>query len=115
MKDIYVLNTIHYFVIFSNYSFKAGELSVLCVLKIWWVLYWMLLTYNFISCHPQPPTDNGQHLDIRGDSVPETKQDPPSAQIISQPPTQSHSKLKSRPPVKFDQPNRLVLKNLFHP
>ncbi|KAE8279977.1 hypothetical protein D5F01_LYC22112 [Larimichthys crocea] len=33
---------------------------------------------------PVPPTDNGQYLDIRG----------------------SHSKLKSRPPVQFDQPNR---------
>ncbi|XP_063768505.1 RAB11-binding protein RELCH homolog isoform X2 [Eleginops maclovinus] len=53
-----------------------------------------------------PPTDNGQYLDIRGDSEPEAKEDPPSAQNISQPPTQSHSKLKSRPPIQFDQPNR---------
>ncbi|XP_049420897.1 RAB11-binding protein RELCH homolog isoform X2 [Epinephelus fuscoguttatus] len=53
-----------------------------------------------------PPTDNGQYLDIRGVSEPETKPDPPSAQSISQPHPQSHNKLKSRPPVQFDQPNR---------
>ncbi|XP_042366178.1 RAB11-binding protein RELCH homolog isoform X2 [Plectropomus leopardus] len=53
-----------------------------------------------------PPTDNGQYLDIRGVSEPETNSDPPSTQNISQPHPQSHNKLKSRPPVQFDQPNR---------
>ncbi|XP_018557500.1 LOW QUALITY PROTEIN: RAB11-binding protein RELCH homolog [Lates calcarifer] len=49
-----------------------------------------------------PPTDNGQYIDIRGVSEPETDPDPPSTQITSQ----SHNKLKSRPPVQFDKPNR---------
>ncbi|XP_037612641.1 RAB11-binding protein RELCH homolog isoform X3 [Sebastes umbrosus] len=53
-----------------------------------------------------PPTDNGQYLDIRGVSEPETIPDPPATQNISQPHPQSHNKLKSRPPVQFDQPNR---------
>ncbi|XP_059182579.1 RAB11-binding protein RELCH homolog isoform X2 [Centropristis striata] len=53
-----------------------------------------------------PPTDNGQYLDIRGVSEPETNPDPPSSQNITQPHPQSHNKLKSRPPVQFDQPNR---------
>ncbi|XP_045921446.1 RAB11-binding protein RELCH homolog isoform X4 [Micropterus dolomieu] len=56
--------------------------------------------------YPQPPTDNGQYLDIRGVSEPETDPNPPSAQNTSQPHPQSHNKLKSRPPVVFDQPNR---------
>uniref|UniRef100_A0A7N6BUN7 LisH domain-containing protein n=1 Tax=Anabas testudineus TaxID=64144 RepID=A0A7N6BUN7_ANATE len=53
-----------------------------------------------------PPTiqdlDNGQYLDIRGVSEPESDLDPPSTHNASQ----YHSKLKSRPPVQFDQPNR---------
>eukprot|EP00064_Thunnus_orientalis_P000722 superscaffoldBa00000040_g723 len=53
-----------------------------------------------------PPTDNGQYLDIRGVSEPETDPNPPSTQNTSQTHPQSHSKLKSRPPVQFDQPNR---------
>uniref|UniRef100_A0A8C9XQS8 RAB11 binding and LisH domain, coiled-coil and HEAT repeat containing n=1 Tax=Sander lucioperca TaxID=283035 RepID=A0A8C9XQS8_SANLU len=53
-----------------------------------------------------PPTDNGQYLDIRRVSEPETNPDPPSSQNISHPHPQSHNKLKSRPPVQFDQPNR---------
>ncbi|XP_029313158.1 RAB11-binding protein RELCH homolog isoform X2 [Cottoperca gobio] len=53
-----------------------------------------------------PPTDNGEYLDIRGDSEPDTKPESPSTQNISQPHPQSHGKLKSRPPVQFDQPNR---------
>uniref|UniRef100_A0A8C4FDB6 RAB11 binding and LisH domain, coiled-coil and HEAT repeat containing n=1 Tax=Dicentrarchus labrax TaxID=13489 RepID=A0A8C4FDB6_DICLA len=56
--------------------------------------------------YSQPPTDNGQYLDIRGVSEPETELDPPSTQNTSHPHPQSHNKLKSRPPVKFDQPNR---------
>uniref|UniRef100_A0A4W6FRN3 RAB11 binding and LisH domain, coiled-coil and HEAT repeat containing n=1 Tax=Lates calcarifer TaxID=8187 RepID=A0A4W6FRN3_LATCA len=54
---------------------------------------------------PPPATldlDNGQYIDIRGVSEPETDPDPPSTQITSQ----SHNKLKSRPPVQFDKPNR---------
>ncbi|XP_035521946.1 RAB11-binding protein RELCH homolog isoform X2 [Morone saxatilis] len=53
-----------------------------------------------------PPTDNGQYLDIRGVSEPETELHPPSTKNTSHPHPQSHNKLKSRPPVKFDQPNR---------
>ncbi|XP_078137130.1 LOW QUALITY PROTEIN: RAB11-binding protein RELCH homolog [Sander vitreus] len=53
-----------------------------------------------------PPTDNGQYLDIRRVSEPETNPDSPSSQNISHPHPQSHNKLKSRPPVQFDQPNR---------
>ncbi|KAF7662839.1 hypothetical protein LDENG_00224710 [Lucifuga dentata] len=55
---------------------------------------------------PVPPTDNGQYLDIRGVSEPESDPDPPSTQNTPQPHPQSHNKLKSRPPVQFDQPNR---------
>ncbi|XP_019110470.1 RAB11-binding protein RELCH homolog isoform X7 [Larimichthys crocea] len=58
-----------------------------------------------VSC-PQPPTDNGQYLDIRGVSEPETVLNSASTQNTSHPHPQSHSKLKSRPPVQFDQPNR---------
>uniref|UniRef100_A0A671VUH0 LisH domain and HEAT repeat-containing protein KIAA1468 n=1 Tax=Sparus aurata TaxID=8175 RepID=A0A671VUH0_SPAAU len=54
----------------------------------------------------QPPTDNGKYLDIRGGSEPETDLDPPATQNTSHPRPQSHNKLKSRPPVQFDQPNR---------
>ncbi|XP_034415598.1 RAB11-binding protein RELCH homolog isoform X2 [Cyclopterus lumpus] len=53
-----------------------------------------------------PPTDNGQYLDIRGVSEPETKSDPSSTQTISQPHPQSLNTLKRRPPVQFAQPNR---------
>ncbi|XP_022622016.1 lisH domain and HEAT repeat-containing protein KIAA1468 homolog isoform X2 [Seriola dumerili] len=53
-----------------------------------------------------PPTDNGQYLDIRGVSEPETDPDLPSTQNTSQSHPQSHNKLKSRPPVQFDKPNR---------
>ncbi|KAM3860227.1 RAB11-binding protein RELCH homolog isoform 2-T2 [Diretmus argenteus] len=49
-----------------------------------------------------PPTDNGQYLDIRGVSEPESDPEPPSTQNTPHP----HSKLKNRPPVQFDQPNR---------
>ncbi|KAK2859357.1 hypothetical protein Q5P01_003977 [Channa striata] len=52
------------------------------------------------------PTDNGQYLDIRGVSEPENDPGPPSTQNAPQSHQQSHSKLKSRPPVQFDQPNR---------
>ncbi|KAG7236980.1 hypothetical protein INR49_032911 [Caranx melampygus] len=53
-----------------------------------------------------PPTDNGQYLDIRGVSEPETDMDPPSTQNTSQSHPLSHNKLKNRPPVQFDKPNR---------
>ncbi|XP_076617319.1 RAB11-binding protein RELCH homolog isoform X2 [Chaetodon auriga] len=53
-----------------------------------------------------PPTDNGQYLDIRGVSEPETVLDLPSTQNTTHAHPQSHNKLKSRPPVQFDQPNR---------
>ncbi|XP_047423906.1 RAB11-binding protein RELCH homolog isoform X3 [Mugil cephalus] len=53
-----------------------------------------------------PPTDNGQYLDIRGVSEPESKPDAPSTQTTSQPHPQPHNKLKSQPPAQFDQPNR---------
>ncbi|XP_074549931.1 RAB11-binding protein RELCH homolog isoform X2 [Halichoeres trimaculatus] len=56
--------------------------------------------------HSVPPTDNGQYLDIRGVSQAETAPGPTSNQNTSQPHPQSHNKLKSRPPVQFDQPNR---------
>uniref|UniRef100_A0A3P8U640 RAB11 binding and LisH domain, coiled-coil and HEAT repeat containing n=1 Tax=Amphiprion percula TaxID=161767 RepID=A0A3P8U640_AMPPE len=49
-----------------------------------------------------PPTDNGQYLDIRG--VSEAGNDPTSVQNTSHP--QSHNKLKSQPLVQFDKPNR---------
>ncbi|XP_030624281.1 RAB11-binding protein RELCH homolog isoform X1 [Chanos chanos] len=77
----------------------------------------------------QGPVDNGQYLDIRGASEPESATDvgaaPPSDTVkitdslppVS-PPTQPHSKLKSqeqpnKPPVQFDQPNR-KLSPAFH-
>ncbi|XP_041817236.1 RAB11-binding protein RELCH homolog isoform X2 [Chelmon rostratus] len=65
-------------------------------------------TTNASSTDPLsvPPTDNGQYLDIRGVSEPETVLDPPSTQNTSHAHPQSHNKLKSRPPVQFDQPNR---------
>nr|XP_020462109.1 lisH domain and HEAT repeat-containing protein KIAA1468 homolog isoform X1 [Monopterus albus] len=53
-----------------------------------------------------PPADNGQYLDIRGGSELETELGPPSAEKASQSHPQSHSKLKNRPLVQFDQPNR---------
>nr|XP_057916699.1 RAB11-binding protein RELCH homolog isoform X1 [Doryrhamphus excisus] len=57
-----------------------------------------------ITSSTEPPSatlaDNGQYLDIRGVSDPGS--DPPSTQ--NTPP--AHNKLKSRPPVQFDQPNR---------
>uniref|UniRef100_UPI0037E7DE3E RAB11-binding protein RELCH homolog isoform X4 n=1 Tax=Semicossyphus pulcher TaxID=241346 RepID=UPI0037E7DE3E len=56
--------------------------------------------------HSVPPTDNGQYLDIRGVSEAETDSAPASTQNTSQPHPQSHNKLRSRPPVQFDQPNR---------
>uniref|UniRef100_A0A8C2ZY93 RAB11 binding and LisH domain, coiled-coil and HEAT repeat containing n=1 Tax=Cyclopterus lumpus TaxID=8103 RepID=A0A8C2ZY93_CYCLU len=59
-----------------------------------------------VSSPPPPPTDNGQYLDIRGVSEPETKSDPSSTQTISQPHPQSLNTLKRRPPVQFAQPNR---------
>ncbi|KAM7370023.1 hypothetical protein PAMP_011309 [Pampus punctatissimus] len=54
----------------------------------------------------KPITDNGQYLDIQGVQESETKPDPASTQNTSQPHPQTHNKLKSRPPVQFDQPNR---------
>ncbi|XP_028288273.1 RAB11-binding protein RELCH homolog isoform X2 [Parambassis ranga] len=51
---------------------------------------------------PQPPTDNGQYLDMRGVSESENDPDPSSTQTISQP----HNKLKKPPTVQFDKPNR---------
>ncbi|XP_073344751.1 RAB11-binding protein RELCH homolog isoform X1 [Pagrus major] len=65
-------------------------------------------TTNISSTDPLsvPPTDNGKYLDIRGGSEPETDLDPPATQNTSHPHLQSHNKLKSRPPVQFDQPNR---------
>ncbi|XP_029385486.1 RAB11-binding protein RELCH homolog isoform X3 [Echeneis naucrates] len=53
-----------------------------------------------------PPTDNGQYLDIRGVSEPQTDADRPSTQSTLQSHSQSHNKLKNRPPVQFDKPNR---------
>ncbi|XP_029955399.1 RAB11-binding protein RELCH homolog isoform X1 [Salarias fasciatus] len=52
------------------------------------------------------PTDNGQYLDIRGVSDAENGPGHNSAQNISQLQSQSQNKLKSQPPVQFDQPNR---------
>ncbi|XP_068565843.1 RAB11-binding protein RELCH homolog isoform X2 [Cebidichthys violaceus] len=65
-------------------------------------------TINTSSTDPLsvPPTDNGQYLDIRGVSEPETNPDPSSTQTISQPRPHSLHVLKSRPPVQFAQPNR---------
>uniref|UniRef100_A0A672IFY9 Uncharacterized protein n=1 Tax=Salarias fasciatus TaxID=181472 RepID=A0A672IFY9_SALFA len=54
----------------------------------------------------QLPTDNGQYLDIRGVSDAENGPGHNSAQNISQLQSQSQNKLKSQPPVQFDQPNR---------
>uniref|UniRef100_A0A665X0A3 Uncharacterized protein n=1 Tax=Echeneis naucrates TaxID=173247 RepID=A0A665X0A3_ECHNA len=56
--------------------------------------------------YSQPPTDNGQYLDIRGVSEPQTDADRPSTQSTLQSHSQSHNKLKNRPPVQFDKPNR---------
>ncbi|XP_060920198.1 RAB11-binding protein RELCH homolog isoform X2 [Labrus mixtus] len=56
--------------------------------------------------HSVPPTDNGQYLDIRGVSDAETVPSSNSTQSPSQPHPQPHNKLRSRPPVQFDQPNR---------
>lgn len=53
-----------------------------------------------------PPTDNGKYLDIRGVSEPDNNADNLSTQNTSQFHQQSHNKLKSKPPVQFDQPNR---------
>ncbi|XP_058500830.1 RAB11-binding protein RELCH homolog isoform X5 [Solea solea] len=53
-----------------------------------------------------PPTDNGQYLDIRGVSEPESGPKPPSTQNTSQTCPQSRNEVKSRAPVKFDKPNR---------
>uniref|UniRef100_A0A8D3B9X9 RAB11 binding and LisH domain, coiled-coil and HEAT repeat containing n=1 Tax=Scophthalmus maximus TaxID=52904 RepID=A0A8D3B9X9_SCOMX len=53
-----------------------------------------------------PPTDNGQYLDIRGVSEPESDPKPSSTQNASKSQPQSHNQLKSRPPVQFDKPNR---------
>ncbi|XP_068437318.1 RAB11-binding protein RELCH homolog isoform X4 [Clinocottus analis] len=53
-----------------------------------------------------PPTDNGQYLDMRGVSEPDTKPDASSTQTISQTHSQSLNTLKKRPPVQFAQPNR---------
>ncbi|XP_030612376.1 RAB11-binding protein RELCH homolog isoform X2 [Archocentrus centrarchus] len=53
-----------------------------------------------------PPTDNGKYLDIRGVSEPDNNADNLSTQNTSQFHQQSHNKLKCKPPVQFDQPNR---------
>ncbi|KAM3593320.1 uncharacterized protein V6R79_010254 [Siganus canaliculatus] len=65
-------------------------------------------TTNTSSTDPLsvPPADNGQYLDIRRVSEPETDLDPNSTESTSHPHTQLHNKIKSRPPVQFDQPNR---------
>ncbi|XP_077410253.1 RAB11-binding protein RELCH homolog isoform X7 [Vanacampus margaritifer] len=47
-----------------------------------------------------PCADNGQYLDIRGVSEPQSELPSPQNK------PQSHNKIKSRPPVHFDQPNR---------
>lgn len=52
--------------------------------------------------------DNGKYLDIRGVSEPDNNADNLSTQNTSQFHPQTHSKLKSKPPVQFDQPNRWV-------
>ncbi|XP_035765268.1 RAB11-binding protein RELCH homolog isoform X8 [Neolamprologus brichardi] len=56
--------------------------------------------------YPQPPMDNGKYLDIRGVSDPDNNADNLSTQNTSQFHPQTHSKLKNKPPVQFDQPNR---------
>ncbi|XP_042069053.1 RAB11-binding protein RELCH homolog isoform X8 [Haplochromis burtoni] len=56
--------------------------------------------------YPQPPMDNGKYLDIRGVSEPDNNADNLSTQNTSQFHPQTHSKLKNKPPVQFDQPNR---------
>uniref|UniRef100_A0AAX7U768 LisH domain-containing protein n=1 Tax=Astatotilapia calliptera TaxID=8154 RepID=A0AAX7U768_ASTCA len=53
-----------------------------------------------------PPMDNGKYLDIRGVSEPDNNADNLSTQNTSQFHPQTHSKLKNKPPVQFDQPNR---------
>ncbi|XP_028290708.1 RAB11-binding protein RELCH homolog isoform X4 [Gouania willdenowi] len=55
-----------------------------------------------------PHTDNSQYLDIGRVSESENGSDPPLTQKSSQSHPQSHNKLKSRPPVQFDQPNRTL-------
>ncbi|XP_057680079.1 RAB11-binding protein RELCH homolog isoform X2 [Corythoichthys intestinalis] len=50
--------------------------------------------------HSVSRPDNGQYLDVRG--VSELQSEPPATQNTPQ----SHNKLKSQPPVHFDQPNR---------
>lgn len=52
--------------------------------------------------------DNGKYLDIRGVSEPDNNADNLSTQNTSQFHPQTHSKLKNKPPVQFDQPNRWV-------
>ncbi|XP_063339912.1 RAB11-binding protein RELCH homolog isoform X8 [Pelmatolapia mariae] len=56
--------------------------------------------------YPQPTMDNGKYLDIRGVSEPDNNTDNLSTQNTSQFHPQTHSKLKNKPPVQFDQPNR---------
>uniref|UniRef100_A0A6Q2ZAH4 LisH domain-containing protein n=1 Tax=Esox lucius TaxID=8010 RepID=A0A6Q2ZAH4_ESOLU len=63
------------------------------------------------SIPPQSPHDNGQYLDVRGASEPNSRpaESNPPTQTVSPPPqtiTQPHAKLKSRESVVFDQPNR---------
>nr|XP_043881202.1 RAB11-binding protein RELCH homolog isoform X5 [Solea senegalensis] len=53
-----------------------------------------------------PPTDNGQYMDIRGVSEPESGQKSSSTQNTPQTCPQSRNEVKSRAPVKFDTPNR---------
>lgn len=52
--------------------------------------------------------DNGKYLDIRGVSEPDNNADNLSTQNTSQFHPQTHSKLKNKPLVQFDQPNRWV-------
>ncbi|XP_041669877.1 RAB11-binding protein RELCH homolog isoform X3 [Cheilinus undulatus] len=58
----------------------------------------------YTAHHSAPLTDNGQYLDIRG--VSDAESTPSSTQNTSQPHPPPHNKLRSRPPVQFDQPNR---------
>ncbi|XP_029698349.1 RAB11-binding protein RELCH homolog isoform X8 [Takifugu rubripes] len=53
-----------------------------------------------------PDTDNDKYLDTQEGPQPETDTNFPSSQNSSHPHTQINSKLKKRPPVQFDQPNR---------
>uniref|UniRef100_A0A8C6MIM0 RAB11 binding and LisH domain, coiled-coil and HEAT repeat containing n=1 Tax=Nothobranchius furzeri TaxID=105023 RepID=A0A8C6MIM0_NOTFU len=59
--------------------------------------------YVFYS---QPPTDNGQHLDIGGVSESENVSAPPSNQNTSHPHLQCCNKAVRQQRVQFDQPNR---------